>query len=152
MVIKKRPEIDEDSLPVNPFISFLDIRVNKVSYGLRSDGSLHERELEVSRYAKFYISSSIRKHTNVLSGAGSQMLLWIMQELDSGKDWFWINKVRYQKEHGIKSMKTVNAALIELDNKRFIDGIAGLKDVYFINPVIFFCGSRVNKYPDNVSR
>jgi len=152
MRIKKRPEIDEDSLPVNPFVSFLDIPVNKVIRGLGQDGKVREMELEKSKYAKVYITPAIRKYTSNLSGSAALMFIWILQELDSGRDWLWVNKERYQKEHDIKSMKTVNAALVELDNKRFIDGIAGKKDVYFINPVIFFCGSRINKYPECVSR
>jgi len=144
--------IDEENLPINPFVSFLSIAVNEVKQGLKHNGEDNKVLFEEKGYCKLFTDPKIRQHLSRLTGNAWQMLGWIMSEVKPSKDYLWVNKVRYMEEHKIKSIKTVNKALYELDNQRVIDAIAGMKDVYFINPAIFFNGSRINKYPDNIEQ
>ncbi len=47
---------------------------------------------------------------------------------------------------GIKSENTYKAGIDELVRYGFVVNTV-LKSVYWINPAVFFCGNRLNKYP-----
>lgn len=143
---KVRPFIDETTLPINPFINSISIPVGKQI--LRGDKYVL---LESSKYTKVYITSDARKYAAKMSDCAIGMLYWMLFELASGKDYIWVNKARYMNERSIKSEKTVNKALSELQKKQFIHPIEKLKDVYFINANFFYCGSRPNAYPNNIT-
>jgi len=62
--------------------------------------------IEKTPFTKVYNTSENRKIVNNLSARAKTLLLWIIYELDAGKDYLWINKYRYMQEVGIKAINT----------------------------------------------
>ena len=149
-----RPKFNEDDLGNNTF-SNKDRLVIMVKKGLKSvtdkNGKTHyqDHEYELDKYCRLYNSPDNRLEVGKLSSQAKELLLWILYELESGKDYVWINRARYMKESGIKSATTVSKAVCEL-NTEFIMA-SKVREIYFVNPKYFFFGSRINKFRDNVS-
>jgi hypothetical protein len=111
--------------------------------------TLHEQELEQCDFVKVYTNPEHRKIVCGLSDSAKRLFLWIVYEVEAGKDWVWINKKEFMKEVGITSINTYKKAMSELVRYGFIQ-LSLVGDVFWINPRLFFAGSRVNKYPNNV--
>lgn len=76
-------------------------------------------------------------------------LCWfIIYELNSQQDWLWINKERYMKESHV-SLNTYKAAVLELDRYGILQPTV-YKDTYWVNPMFFFHGDRIKKYPSKI--
>lgn len=143
---KLMPKFDECQLGSNLFASKENLKVRVVDvYDKDKD---KEVSYENDSYCKLFSTPDRRLDVSVLSPSGKSLLIWIMYELDGGKDYFWFNRERYMKECGIKSPTTVTTALKELNNK-FIQP-SNVREIYFINPHFFFTGSRLIKYKDNI--
>lgn len=153
----KKPVIDESKLGNNLFLINLKIPVNKVvlsgQYKPDKDGDLLpvEVELEKDAICKVYVDANRRKMMVLLSARAKDLLLWLIYEVESGKDWLWINKDRYMAESNVKAYNTYKDARNELINNSFLQSTT-IQNVYFINPHFFFNGSRVNNFPKNVVR
>lgn len=154
-------ELNPDSLGKNPFIDSLVIKVNrmpvsgqyKATKEIAADGKPMmlpvEIEIESDTHCKVYNDSKRRKLMVELSKPGKELFLWLIYEVEGGKDYVWINKVRYLKENGIRSPNTYRAAITNLIfNGYIVKTLAS--DVYWINPSLFFNGSRKGKFPKNV--
>jgi hypothetical protein len=150
----KKPVFKEEDLGNNPCVIPLTIPIIK----WENTGIFKKEEemllfatydIEVDKSTKLYISSRRRKLINNLGGTSSKLLLWIMQELESNKDYLWVNKMRFMEECNIASNNTFLGAITELQKYNFIQPSV-IKKVYWINPDIFFLGSRVKKYPNNI--
>lgn len=154
-------DINAETLGVNPFVKSLKIPVHKmlingqykVTKELAADGKPImlpvEVEIEAEPFTKVYNDANRRKMMVVLSTRAKELYLWVLYEIEAGKDYLWINKSRYMKENDISSMNTYRNALKELIVQGFLQGTVA-SDVYWINPSLFFSGSRTNKYPKNV--
>lgn len=155
MNIKKKPEIIESQLGVNPFTNTLQILVDEVhfkgQYKQLESGEYESTiaDVEKTEMCKLYCSPDRRKIYSKLSPRCCQMMLWIMNEVDYGKDYLWINVDRYMKEHDVTSMNTYRAAIDELIRYGQVTPTR-IKDVYWINPDFIFKGDRIKKYPKNV--
>lgn len=153
----KKPEIDREKLGNNIFLTNLKIPVNKLTlhgqYKADKDGDILPVEIELERdmSVRVYIDSARRKQMVALSARGKDLLLWLVYELEGGKDYIWINKDRYMNECGVKSYNTYKEAVNELVRNSFIQATT-VSRVYWINPHLFFNGSRINAFPDNVVR
>jgi hypothetical protein len=75
-----------------------------------------------------------------------------MQEVEGGRDYLWVNKMRYMEENEIKTKKTMEVAFAELIEKGFLAIAGRYIDVYFINPSFIFNGSRKVKFPECIVR
>lgn len=150
----KKPNIIEKDLGMNPFKQELEVPVNKIyfenSYKFE-DGLLIPvtKDVEQTPYAKLYSTSTMRLHINKLSLRAKELLFWIIYTIEFSNDFIWINKVRYMKELNISSLTTYKEAIKEL-MKNGIIAVTIQKDVYWINPVVFFKGDRIKKYPEKV--
>lgn len=148
-----KPEITEELLGGNPLTATdFTIYVRKVKKSRKGTKGEHitvEEELEVEKFVKVYAGAGNRTKMGELGVAAKHLFLWLIYELDSGHEYVWINIDRYMEEMEISSVNTYKTAIAELVRKRFM-ALSLIKDVYFINPRLFFCGSRVNKYRDNV--
>lgn len=154
----KKPEITEEKMGLNPFLSKLSIPVNKVTfekqfYRDKESGIVLpvEKELEVENSCKVYVDKERRLTMIGLSARAKDLLLWIIYETDNSSEWIWINKHRYMKEGGVSSINTYKGALVELIKTGYLLASV-IKDVYWINPRYFFNGNRVNKFPNNIVR
>lgn len=105
--------------------------------------------IEKTPFTKIYNTSENRKIVNNLSARAKTLLLWIIYELDAGKDYLWINKYRYMQEVGIKAINTYNEAIKELIRYGLIKDTKAV-DTFWINPEFIFNGNRVKKYSKNV--
>lgn len=150
------PKIDEADFIQNPLVgSDFKILINKVIDGKHLqlvDGVLVPTEIEYERgrYSKVYLKPEHRKMVSMLSPGGKSLYLWIIYELDAGKDYLWVNRTRYMEENRLTSVNTYKKAMAELVRLTFLCP-SMVKDVYWINPRLIFCGSRVNRYPNNLS-
>ena len=83
------------------------------------------------------------------SAGAKSLYIHILYELEYGCDYIEINVKRYMKENNISSINTYKDAVKQL-SRYLIIYPSVIKGVYWINPKLFFAGSRVNKYPKNV--
>lgn len=152
-----KPEFTRETLGNNPTVNALVIPIRTVvfnkTYKTNKDGNLEplEQDLEYTPFVRFYSTAERRTLRNACSLRGKELLLWIMDELEYGKDYLWINKGRYMEEMNIKSVNTYKEALNELIRYCFL-ATTVIKDVYWINPDFFFKGDRVKMYPNNLEQ
>jgi hypothetical protein len=147
----KRPKINEEAMANNPLVSTgFKVEVIKMHRSLMTDkGVVNDYfDFEAEPLVRMYVKAEYRNAYAKLSGKAKILFGWIIYELDYGKDWLWINKKRYMKECDV-SLNTYKPAVNELCVSLFLAKSIYM-DVYFINPRIFFSGSRPKKYPDNV--
>ena len=153
----KKPVFIESQLGNNPFVKTLVIPVYTLVFEQQfkkdKDGDFLpvKKKVDYNSIAKLYNSSSNRLHINQLPISSKELLLWIIFELEAGKDYIWINKKRYMEEVKIKSINTYKSAIAGLLHEDFrLLKPTIIEDVYHINPEFFFCGDRVGKYPNNI--
>lgn len=157
MTKDNKPKVDEDKLGTNPFVSNLRVVIRKVPMPgqFKADGEgvylPVEAEMETEAICKLYIRPELRKEVNKLSSRAIDLLFWICYSTDAGADWIWINHKRYMKERNVKAYNTYKDAVRELVANSILQ-MTIYQGVYWINPVFFFNGSRINKYPKNVVR
>lgn len=139
---------------VNPFVQSLSINVRykKVSEtDILGNVITNNIPLESDRYCKLFIYNDKNKSfIRALSANSLQMYLYIISELRSGEDVIRINRKQYMEDMNIKSLTTIHEAIKDL----IINGIICAtveRELYWINPAIIFCGSRLHKYPDNMN-
>jgi hypothetical protein len=150
-----KPNFNEGNLGINPFVSELTIVVStlamKSQYRKDKDGDIVPltREVESDASCKVYNSSSRRLKMCQLSSGAKSLLLWIIYEAESGKDFLWVNRIRYQRENEISSPNTYRSAINELIENGWVCRTK-VAAVYWINPALFFNGNRVVKFSKNV--
>jgi len=148
---RKKPDISEDVIGVNPFTKTLVVKVRKTETGgYAENGMPIEVDLDGDPYYKTFFGRDIRILRSKLKFRAIQLLDWIMQSIESGEDVIWIDAPRYMRECDIKDDKTYRAAVTELWTAGFIAPCPKVKHAYFINPEYGFKGSRVNKYKNNI--
>jgi hypothetical protein len=146
-------EVTKD-LGINPFVGTLEIGVNiremKDSYSM-ADGFLNNTRFtaEVARRVTVYPSKEYKTIVSSLTPMANKLLTWVLNRLKYGEDYVNINHGRFMSDCGIKSYNTYKSALDSLIKNGVLAGTIE-KGVYWINPGLFFCGNRANKYPDNL--
>jgi len=150
---KEKRILLEKQIGGNPF--YVNIPVVKRPTGKYyedMDGiKLPEEVLQDSEpYTKIFVGKLNREIINKLPDRSKSMLLWILQELEAGRDYVYIPRKRYMEELEISSTTTVTNALAELGRVSFITPTV-VKDIYWINPMFIFRGDRVKKYSKTIS-
>ena len=142
--------------PLNPFISndfklIVNTLIDKKTFQHTTDGVLLHKQFyfEAQTICKIIKTPENRKLIASLSAPALKLYNWLIYELNPNKDYITINKNRAKLELNINSDKTFYKALAELNEKKIICN-SDIKNTYFINPKIFFCGNRVKMYPDNI--
>lgn len=148
-----KPKYDYKTLGINPFSISLEIKVKELellnAYKKDGDDWLPvTNEVEDTPYTKMFITSERRIIISNLSPAAKELYLWIMFEIDAGKDALWINKERYMLENHT-SINTYKKALEDLIRYAIISQTV-VQGVYWFNPDFFFRGDRIRKYPKNL--
>jgi len=162
--MRKKPNIDEGKLVSNPFVQAnFGVKVrgysedtSVVSVSKISDGVILEkpytipisRVVEQDKYSKVYNEAGFRLHIMSMSSRARDLFLWITYELESGKDWLWINKQRYMDECTV-SLNTYKGAIEDI-TKAWVITPTIYQDTYWINPRFIFNGSRINKYSNKL--
>lgn len=151
----RKPSISNTLMGINPFANNLKIEVNKVTFEKQfsrdKDGVWLpvEKELEIDKSCRIYINREKRLLALRHSARAKDLLMWIIYETEVSCEWIWINKKRYMAEVGVSSVNTYKGALIELIKSGYILSSV-VKDTFWINPALFFNGSRVAAFPNNV--
>lgn len=147
---KEKKMLLEKSLGNNPFSFSIVIPTAKRPTGRYYEDAegfkLPEESIQdIEPYTKVFIGKGNREIINSLSDKSKSMLLWIIQELEAGKDYVYLPRKRYMEELSISSTTTVSNALSELTRYGFIS-FSTIKDIYWINPMFIFRGDRIRKY------
>lgn len=147
MTVKDRKQ----NLGVNPFSVSLEIVINKgVEDGVyKYDGEHYlpnEIEYEDSIYTRIYTDKTLREITNTLSSVSCKIYLWIIHAIYKQEDYIFIDRKRIMEELQIKSVNTLKKSYDELTRYGFITP-SREKDIWWINPMYFFKGNRVIKFP-----
>ena len=142
----------EKELGNNPFTFSININIPTAKrptgrYYEDSEGfKLPEESIQdIEPYTKVFIGRGNRDVINKLNDRCKSMLLWIMQELEAGRDYVYLPRKRYMEELDISSTTTVTNAFAELTRCSFITPSV-IKDIYWINPMFIFRGDRIKKY------
>ncbi len=140
--MSKSKKIDVTKLVNNPFVGVdFEIVVNRVGE--------EDVPLERCSYSKVFRLVVNREKVDRLSLNGKQLFLWILYRVDYGNDWILVERDKYMKSHEISSVNTYKSAVENLVDNGII-AYSTIKNIFFINPKIFFMGSRAKKYPENV--
>lgn len=150
----KRPQVDRHLLGVNPFESSLVVPTSKVVMKgqYRRDGDdLLESEVVMDRSQKVsvFISSPMRIASMNLNPSTLKLLVWVMYETEYGLDYVWVNQPRFLSESGM-SRSAYKGAVESLCRYGYIYPVVGHPFVFWINPAVFFNGSRVSSFPGRV--
>lgn len=160
MNVKKKPKIVQQDMGKNPFIvnQFIKARTfgKDKHYTIQTDegvnlitGSLKtEMVLEEQSYTKIYHDVDFRDIMLRLKEKGLKLLIYIMYQINSNEDYIWINNTHFQQQTGYTKPE-YKEAVTELIRYSIITTTI-YQEVYFINPMIFFSGNRLKKYPDNI--
>lgn len=148
-----KPKYDYKTLGINPFSLSLEIKVKELellnAYKKEGDDWMPvTNEIEDTPFTKMFITAERRIIVSNLSPAAKELYLWIMFEIDAGKDALWINKERYMLENHT-SINTYKKALEDLIRYAIISQTV-VQGVYWFNPDFFFRGDRIKKYPKNL--
>jgi hypothetical protein len=151
----QKPKFTYKQLGNNPcvnsgFIVYVNTITFKDQYKKYSDGLLLPVSVEVEKtpYTKLYVDSLRRLVISGLTPSAKELYLWVMFEIEHGKDALWINRERFMLENNT-SLNTYKKALDELLRYALL-AFTVVKDVYWINPDFFFKGDRISKYPNNI--
>jgi hypothetical protein len=151
----RRPILDKNLFLTNPLTNMnfqVLVRKRTDTKVFKSEDDIllpNEYELEVEPVVRVYKKSDYRVFVARLSPGAKSLFLHIIYETEYGLDYLWINRKRYMDENLVKSVNTYKAAIVELCRYNVICPTM-VRDVYWINPRLFFCGSRVKKYPMHV--
>lgn len=155
--MKKKQEIDESKMIMNPLANDLSIvATRRIDYAqMITDEDTGElipttNLIEKNRNVKIFYGTGCKEMVYNLSPGAKSLYLFVLYNLEPNQDWIQINSQRYMTKNSIKSINTYKEALKELCRYLFIAPTLDYKDVFWINPMLFFCGSRINKYPDKV--
>lgn len=149
----KKPKFNERELGTNPCAIPLVIPVHEMTFKdqYKKEGGILIpliREVERTSFARIYTTSQRRTILSACSPQAKSLFLWIIFEIDYGKDYLWINKNRYMEEN-LVSLATYRRSIKELHRYNLIQPSVK-KGIYWINPDFVFKGNRVEKYPANV--
>jgi hypothetical protein len=111
--------------------------------------------LENQDYARLFSSTENRELLASLSPRGAHLLLWLMVKVIKKHDLIWIDRHQYMKDAGISRQETYMNAVSDLAISKVLSKAPKFTDMYFINPHVFFKGSRLMKYislldPNNI--
>lgn len=154
--MKKLQQIDESKLILNPFVNNLQIEATRLTdtgkFVRDTDGVLHPVTtiVEKRQNVKIFYCTACKDMVYNLSPGAKSLYLFVLYNLDSGKDWIQLNSQWYMTKNNVKSVNTFKDAVKELCRYMFLNQTADYRDVYWINPMLFFSGNRIAKYPDKV--
>jgi hypothetical protein len=159
----KKPLFTELDLGMNPIVTGQDFQIrfrelsHKKTYTdveagtgklISSVDTDEVYSVEVEKYTKVFNRSAYRIHIMALPSRARDLYLWLIYEADPGKDYIWINKQRYMEECDV-SLNTYKAAVSDLI-KSIVIVPSAVTQVYWINPLFFFNGNRLQKFKEKL--
>lgn len=155
--MKKQQVIDPNKMLMNPLAHDLQIEATQlIDYGSYVEDSVtNERTpvsalIEKNRVAKLFYGKGNKEMVYNLSPGAKSLYLFVLYNLEPNQDWIQINVEWYMNKNNIKSINTYKDAAKELCRYLFLAATMDYKNVFWINPSLFFCGNRLDKYPTKV--
>lgn len=130
----------------NPFTETLTVEV--VSKSTKDDDkSIYY--LEYNQFFKGFYNGNYQDVLLKLSPNANKLMTWIQVKIIAGEDIININRTKYMNDSNVGSINTVRESITELCVNKIITP-THVQGIYYINPAVFFKGSRIKKYPDNI--
>jgi hypothetical protein len=104
--------------------------------------------IEVQRYAKVFDNKISRERLEKTSDRARTLWLYIVYGIRSGEDFIIVNQKNLLERWGL-AYHSYRRAVSDLVDAGVIQ-YTNYSNVYWINPAVFFKGSRIRKYPDCV--
>ena len=153
----RKPKFTEADLGTNPLTNALSIPIRRVAMNgqfyraAEDDAWLNNvADLEATRITKVFVSAERRLIYAKLTPRAKELWGWLQYELEPGKDYLWINRVRFMEEVTVRAINTYAEAVRQLVRYGFICHSL-VSGVYWINPDFMFLGNRQRKYPEKVT-
>jgi|LakMenE01Jun11ns_1017448.scaffolds.fasta_scaffold9382484_1 hypothetical protein len=105
--------------------------------------------VDSEEHSKIFTKAGYRLHVSALSPQGRLLFLWLLYEIDYAEDFLELNKRRFIAEC-TSNYKHLSAGIKSLMDASIIIPTT-VENVYWINPIFFFKGDRVKKYPNNIT-
>lgn len=151
---------------INPFTlqDFVEVREVPVTNKLVSvrdiqDGVIIKKPSEIkttylvedSKFCKVYTRLGFRLHVSELSDNSKSLFLWMIYDLDYNEEFieFDTKRIKKYRIENNKSNVEFLDSLKELIRASIISH-TGIGRIYWINPLFFFNGNRLKKYPDKI--
>lgn len=154
--MKKLQDIDESKMQYNPFVQTLLIEATRITDShkfIADDEGIMvpvTALIEKQRVTKIYHCPGCKEMVYNLSPSAQRLYIFILYNLEPSDQYIQINVDWYMKKNDIKSVNTYKDAAKELCRYLFIAQSPDYKNVYWINPQLFFNGNRIEVFPDNV--
>lgn len=148
-----KKDINRDALGKNTFLNDFKVpvrRITKVEYDEDGAPKFGGYDMELQAKCSLYVDKDFRKSIFELKGASAQMMLWVMQKLETGNDYIHIKRDTCMKELDMGSKNTYRTALKLLCGNNILAPIYGFPDIFWINPKLYFKGQRSKVFTDNV--
>lgn len=142
-------------MPDNPYARFMVIEatliVDAQKYKIDRNGIKQTDKFKIEKIpaTKVFHTPGVKKKVCELSDKAIRLYAYIINDLTPQKDYIEINPSYYMTLNNIKSKGTYYKALSDLLKADFIKNCE-FENVYWLNPEIFYCGNRLEKYPDSV--
>jgi hypothetical protein len=158
---KKKPEIDEKRMGMNPFITNISLKgrtfdkeeqiIIQVEEGMNIPSGTFKNKLVVEEQSctKLWHDTDFRNIILLLSYNALRLFNYIQYTLKPNIDYIWINSRLFQDTCKINKKQEYIDAVEELIRFGVITTTI-YPDTYWINPLIIFSGNRLKKYPENV--
>lgn len=152
---KKLPPIDESKLVTNPFAQELIVEATKImdqGVLIKDDDGIMvpaSHYVERQKATKLYHYPGSKERAMSLSSGALRMLVYMAYTMEGSKDWIRVTPDTYEKKSEKGSRNTYKRAIDELITQGYITPTI-YKYTYWVNPILMFAGSRINKYPSNV--
>lgn len=153
---KRKITVDSTKLGYNPLANEFVIDVTKViddkAFIPDKDGVAVPVSslLEKTKATKVYYSAGAKDAMYNLSAVAKCMYLFLIYNVKPNQDWIQIDPEWYMKKNNVNSINTYKKAVTELCRYLFIARSEVYKNVFWINPKLFFNGNRVRKYKEKV--
>lgn len=148
--ISLQPIKQELELIPNPLAEHLKVKIKKrpIKNAIDQDGNPITIEVEDFKAIKLFKAKSTKDAIlQIKSSPTLRLYLLIIYNIQEKEDYIRLNPTLITKKLQI-SKSALRNAIKELSSLNFI-AKSTTQDYYWINPQIFFFGSRKNKYPNN---
>lgn len=156
--MRKQQDVDESKMIVNPFSYSLKIKITELvetaetfNFGVGDKKVEIVTPVEYDSYTKVFYHNGIRDIIFNLSPQAKSLYLFVLYNLDTGKDYLQMNSQWYMTKNNVSSINTFKGAVKELCRHGFLSLSVDYNDVYWINPQLFFHGNRIKKFPENTT-
>ena len=105
-------------------------------------------KVDAEEFSKVFTKPGFRLHISALNPQGRLLFLWLLYEIDHAEDFFELNKKRFIAEC-TSNYKHLSMGITALIDASVITSTS-VDNVYWINPLFFFKGDRVKKYPNDL--